>query len=127
MENLRLNGAVRGLNISILDKGEKYNMIIKFKSFVAAKEKNNWKRIAESIHETEAEAQKAASDFAKTYSGSATGTHKYYIFTHKEWENEMYKGISLSDGKTKTWMTNEGNGCVLLFEGKHFEILDKAQ
>lgn len=50
------------------------------------------------------------------------GVHKYYIISRKEWANEQYKGISIEDEKTKTWITNEGNGCVLLFEGVHFEI-----
>lgn len=99
-------------------------MIIKFKAFVAKKDGNKWKRLAESTHGTEEEAKKATDNFLKIHSGSASGTHKYYIFTHKEWENEHYKGISIKDGKTKTWMTNEGNGCVLLFEGTHFEIMD---
>lgn len=98
-------------------------MTIKFKAFVAVKdEKDGWKRITESTHETETEAEKAATDFAKIHKGSTTGTHKYYIISRKEWENEQYKGVSLADGKTKTWMVNEGNGCTLLFEGIHFEI-----
>lgn len=100
-------------------------MVIKFKAFAVIKDNGSWKRIAESVHETEEEAKKAAAGFTKTYSIGTTGTHKYYVFTQEEWENEVYKGVSTSDGKTKTWMTNEGNGCVLLFEGKHFEILNK--
>lgn len=99
-------------------------MIIKFKAYAAIKSgKDGWERISESIHETEEEAKKVVADFAETYKEASTGIHKYYIFTCKEWENEMYKGVSLADGKTKTWMTNEGNGCVLLFEKIHFEIV----
>ena len=102
-------------------------MIIKFKAFVAVKDSNGWKRIEESIHETEEEAQKAADDFVKKYKEAATGTHKYYVISRKEWANEQHKGVSITDGKTKTWMTNEGNGCVLLFEGVHFKIVDQSQ
>lgn len=97
-------------------------MIIKFKAFAAAREGNGWKRIEEPTHKTEEEAKKASAEFAKSHGESTTGTHKYYIISRKEWANEQYKGVSLADGKTKTWMTNEGNGCVLLFEGVHFEI-----
>lgn len=98
-------------------------MIIKFKAYVAFKnDKDNWKRIKESIHETEEEAKKAASAFAKVYKKASIGIHKYYVIFKKEWFNEQYRGVSHKDGKTKTWMTNEGNGCVLLFEGLHFEI-----
>lgn len=99
-------------------------MIIKFKAFVAVKDGNGWKRLEESVHETEKEAQKAADNFVKKYKEATTGTHKYYVISHKEWNNEQYKGVSFADGKTKTWMTNEGNGCALLFEGVHFEIVN---
>ena len=97
-------------------------MIIKFKAFVAVKNGNSWKRLEESIHQTEEEAQKAATDFIEKYKEVSTGVHKYYIFSQEEWNKEQYKSVSLSDGKTKTWMTNEGDGCVLLFERVHFEI-----
>ena len=98
-------------------------MTIKFKAFAAVKgEKDEWKRIAESMHEIEKEAEKVAENYAKIHSDSVTGTHKYYIISRKEWADKQYKDVSLADGKTKTWMTNEGNGCVLLFEGTHFEI-----
>lgn len=99
-------------------------MIIKFKAYAVINDENDkWKRIAETIHNTEEEAKKAAANFAEAYKGSKTGIHKYYIITRKEWENEHYKDVSLN-GKTKTWMINEGNGCVLLLEGVHFEIVD---
>ena len=81
-------------------------MIIKFKAFASIKDKEcGWKRIAESIHETEPEAKEAVLHFAGKY------------------PEEQYTGVSIKDGRTKTWMTNEENGCVLLFEGRHFEIL----
>lgn len=100
-------------------------MIIKFKAYAVIKSgKDGWKRISESIHETEEEAKKAVAEFAETHKEASTGIHKYYIITRKEWANEQYKGVSLADGKTKTWMVNEGNGCALLFEGVHFEIVD---
>lgn len=100
-------------------------MIIKFKAYATIKNDNNrWKRLEESIHETEEEAKHTASDFAKKYSEATTGTYKYYILSRKEWANEQYKGVSIKDGKTKTWMVNEGNGCALLFEGVHLEIVD---
>ena len=85
-------------------------------------ENDKWKRIAETIHDTEEEAEKAAANFAEAYKGSKTGIHKYYIIDQKEWKKEHYKGVSIRDGKTKTLMVNE-NGCVLLFEGIHFEII----
>lgn len=100
-------------------------MNIKFKAYVAIKNNNNgWKRVEESIHETEEEAQHATIELTKKYSEATAGTHKYYILSRKEWKNEQYKGVSIKDGKTKTWMVNEGNGCALLFEGVHFEIVD---
>lgn len=99
-------------------------MIIKFKAFSSIKDKEcGWKRIVESIHETEPEAKEAVSHFAEKYPECETGIHKYYIFSKEEWRKEQYTGVSIKDGRTKTWMTNEGNGCVLLFEGRHFEIL----
>ena len=46
------------------------------------------------------------------------------IFSEKKnGKKEQYTGVSNKDGRTKTWMTNDENGCVLLFEGMHFEIL----
>lgn len=64
-------------------------MIIKFKAYVAIKSDNDgWKRLEESVHETEKEAQKAADNFAKKYKKATTGTHKYYVISRKEWNNE---------------------------------------
>ncbi len=98
-------------------------MIIKFKAYAVIRDKNDkWKRIAETIHDTEEEAKKAAANLAEAYKGSETGSHKYYVIDSKEWENMYYKGVSIRDGKTKTLMVNE-NGCALLFEGIHFEII----
>lgn len=78
-------------------------------------------------YNTEEETKESAENFAKKYKDGNVkavyvGVHKYYIISRKEWANEQYKGVSIEDGKTKTWITNEGNGCVLLFEGVHFEI-----
>ena len=99
-------------------------MTIKFRAYAAIKDdKGEWKRLEQSTHEAEKDAEKAIADFSKKYKGSETGIHKYYIISRKEWKNERYTGVSLEDGKTKTWMTNEGNGCVLLFESTHFEIV----
>ena len=121
--NAAKDGSQPGKMQSAWDERSK-SMIVKFKAFATVKEeKYGWKRIAESTHETEIEAEKAAADFSKIFSGITVGTHKYYIINQKEWDNEHYKGVSLTDGKTKTWMTNDGNGCTLLFEGMHFEIL----
>lgn len=104
-------------------------MIIKFRAFAKMEnEKGESWRVNIYNYDTEEEAKEAAEKFAEKYKGgnvkaAYVGVHKYYIISRKEWENEQYKGVSLSDGKTKTWMTNEGNGCVLLFEGMHFEIV----
>lgn len=98
-------------------------MIIKYKAYATIKDgKDGWKRIKESICDTEDEAKKFASDFAEMHKEASTGIHKYYVISRKEWSNEQYTGISINDGKTKTWMINEGDGPVLLFEGIHFEI-----
>lgn len=103
-------------------------MIVKFKAYAAIKNKDGntnhtWNRVAESLHETEKEAQSAASLLQKKYKDAVAGIHKYYILTKNEWNKEQYKGVSVEDNNTKTLMMNEGNGCVLLFEGIHFEIL----
>ena len=99
-------------------------MIIKFKAYACMKDKEcGWKRIEESIHETEIEAKKAALHLEGKYPECETGIHKYYIFRKEEWKKEQHTGVSNKDGRTKTWMTNDENGCVLLFERMHFEIL----
>lgn len=103
-------------------------MTIKFRAFATMQDEQGkqW-RVNIYNYGTEEEAQNAAKNYAEKYKNCwnkcvYAGVHKYYIISRKEWENEQYKGVSLVDGKTKTWMTNEGNGCVLLFEGVHFEI-----
>lgn len=103
-------------------------MTIKFRAFAKMEDEKgeNW-RVNISDYNTEEEAKEVAEKFMEKYKdGKAkaiyAGVHKYYIISRKEWANEQYKGVSIEDGKTKTWMTNEGNGCVLLFEGVHFEI-----
>ena len=79
-------------------------------------------------YETEAEAEEIANKFAEKYKEGTplakyTGTHRFYTFTAEEWRKQQYTGKSIHDPKIRTWMTNEGNGCVLLFEHVHFEII----
>lgn len=103
-------------------------MVIEFRPFAKMenKEGKTW-RVNICNYNTEEEAKEASKKFAEQYKNgdvraTYTGVHRYYIISRKEWAKEQYKGVSLEDGKTKTWMTNEGNGCTLLFEGVHFEI-----
>ena len=51
------------------------------------------------------------------------GYHKYYLMSRKEYDNEVYTGTSINNPDQRTWMINEGAGCVLLFEGLHFDII----
>lgn len=103
-------------------------MIIKFRAFANMEDANGTKwRVNIYNYDTEKEAEIAAKKFLEKYRNGYnravyTGVHKYYIFSKKEWEKQVYKGVSIRDGKTKTWMTNEGSGTTLLFEGVHFEI-----
>lgn len=103
-------------------------MTIKFRAFAKMEnEKGESWRVNIYNYDTEEEAKEATEKFAEKYKGGNVnavyvGVHKYYIISRKEWANEQYTGVSIEDGKTKTWMTNEGNGCTLLFEGVHFEI-----
>lgn len=90
----------------------------------------NCKRWRENIsrHETEQAAEDAALKYAQKYNrmpvkAEHTGVHKFYTLSKEEWRNEQYTGTSFSDPSVRTWMTNEGNGSVLLFEGLHFEIV----
>ena len=85
-------------------------------------------RVNISRHDTQAEAEDAALRYAEKYSrmpvkAQYTGTHKFYSIPHEEWETMQYTGTSFNDPKVHTWMTNEGAGSVLLFEGMHFEIV----
>ena len=85
-------------------------------------------RVNISRHETEQDAEAAAIRFAEKYNrmpvkAQYTGTHKFYSIPRAEWESMQYTGVSFDDPSIHTWMTNEGAGCVLLFEGKHFEIV----
>lgn len=82
-------------------------MTIKFKAFVAIEDKEcGWKRILESIYETELEAKEATLHFAGKYPECVTGIHKYYILSKEEWRKEQYTGVSYEDGMIKTWMEN---------------------
>lgn len=103
-------------------------MTIKFRAFAKMEnEKGKIWRVNIYNYNTEEEAKEAAEKFAEKYKGGNVkavyvGVHKYYIISRKEWEKLTYTNVSIEDGKTKTWMMNEGNGCVLFFEGIHFEI-----
>lgn len=103
-------------------------MITKFRAF--AKMQNGagetW-RVNIYNYDTEEEAKEAARKFAEKYNfpdlkAIYVGVHRYYILSRADWEKEKDMGYTGVDGKTKTWMFNEGNGCALLFEGVHFDI-----
>lgn len=86
-------------------------------------------RVNISLYDTRAEAEDSALRFASKYKDDKnlkveqTGVHRYYIIPRKEWEKMQYTSVSISDGKTRTWMTHDKErGTVLLFEGIHFEI-----
>ncbi len=100
-------------------------MIIKFKAFANYRNGENARtRVDVAVCETEEKALDAAEKYAQENEGTDyIGVHKYYVIPEKEWDDMAYTSTSIRDGKTKTWMTNEGKGCVLLFEGLHFEIV----
>ena len=85
-------------------------------------------RVNISHHDTEQEAKEAALKFAELYSempvkAQHTGVNKFYSISSEEWAREQYTSTSITDPSVRTWMINEGMGCVLLFEGIHFEIV----
>ena len=104
-------------------------MVVSYMAFANMIDANckKW-RVNISRHDTEQAAQDAALKYAEKYSrmpvkAQYTGVNKFYSMTAEEWEHEQYKGTSFSNPAVRTWMTNEGAGCVLLFEGMHFEVV----
>lgn len=104
-------------------------MITKYRAYAIMENQDGkeW-RVNIYNYDTESEAIEAATKYAEKYSefparAKRTGVHKYYIIPRKEWSRKQYTSTSINDPNVKTWMTNEGNGCTLLFEGLHFEIV----
>ena len=55
--------------------------------------------------------------------GAVIGSDDIVRIPHKIWRTLQYTDRSIYDKSIHTWMINSINGCCLIFEHKHFEIV----
>lgn len=55
--------------------------------------------------------------------GATVGDDDIVKIPRRVWNTLQYTDRSIHDRTVKTWMINSVNGCCLIFEHKHFEII----